>query len=161
MAKTVIDNEQVVRPEWQEWLRIVGYGAFIGVVYYIAMLIFNRYVVEPLTCRTVVDATACVTAPALAGQLVTVVAAMVALVGMIRLAFARPIIVAVTAGVLLWNLGAWTVGLAWWEAFGWSIGLYALVYGLFGWIVRQSNLLFAIIISIVLVLAINVTLILA
>lgn len=157
MAKTVVDNEQVVRPEWQELLRFMGYGALVGVVYYLAMLMLNQYVVEPLACRTLTDATACVEAPVLAGRLATVVATVVAIGGMIRLSLARPLIVAVATSVLLWNLGAWTEGLYWLEAFAWAIALYALVYGLFGWIVRNTILWFSIVLSLIVVLLISLS----
>lgn len=158
MAKSqqIIDNT-VVMPTWASWLRVVGIGAGIGLLYWVLTILIGTYVVEPLACR---EAASCASADSIAGKVATVLATVVAIFAMVRLSIVRPIIVAVAAAVLLWDLSVYTAGLFWLEAVAWSVLAYALVYGLFGWVVRSMSLVLAIIIAVLVVVAIRVALIL-
>lgn len=156
MAQVIIEDNRVARPEWQIWLQVVGFGAIVGAVYWLLALLIGRYIVEPLACRDVVSAVACTDASVLAGKLSTVIVALMATFGMIRAGVARPLIVAVASAAVLWSLSEWTNGLFWGEALAWSIILYALAYGLFGWIARHVSAIVAIILAILVAVAIRV-----
>ncbi len=156
MAQVIIEDNRVARPEWQIWLQLVGFGAIVGAIYWLLALLIGRYVVEPLACRDVIDVVACSDSSLLAGKLSTVLVALLATFGMIRAGIARPLVVAVAAAAVLWSLSEWTSGLFWAEALTWSIVLYALAYGLFGWIARHVNAIIAVILAILIVVAIRV-----
>jgi hypothetical protein len=160
VAKVIAEETRVVlQPEWQLWLKVVGFGAAVGLIYWVLTLLIGRYIIEPLTCREVVDAVTCTEASVLAGKISTVLVAVGAIFAMIRLVLARPLIVAVGAAIVLWELSAWTLGLFWLESLAWSIILYALAYGLFGWIARHASVVVAIVTAAILAIAIRVALI--
>jgi len=138
------------------WFYIIGVGAGVGLAYWVTTILLGRYVVEPLACRDVATAAACVGSLGLAGKIASVILATIALLFMIRLSLFRPIIIAVAAAVLLWDLSVWTTGLFWAEALAWSVVLYALSYALFGWVARQFSLIIAIIIAAVLAIGIRI-----
>ena len=48
----------------------------------------------------------------------------------------RPVVIAIGAAALLWDLSTLINGLVWYEALGWSLLLYALAYGLLWFIAR-------------------------
>ncbi|MEO6109839.1 MAG: hypothetical protein ABIP50_02420 [Candidatus Saccharimonadales bacterium] len=159
MAKVLVDKVVVTRP-WMEWLKIVLIGAGIGIVFWLLTIMLTRYVVEPLTCKNIADAANCVNASSLAGNIATVITALVAILILIRMRVIQPVILAVGTAALLWDLSAWFSGLFWLEAFGWTILLYGLCFGLFAWISRYSRLLFAVIISLMIILIIRIALVL-
>ena len=138
------------------WVYIIGVGAAVGLAYWVMTILLGRYIVEPLACREVATAATCVGAFGLAGKIASVILATIALLVMIRVSLFRPIIIAVAAAVLLWDLSVWTTGLFWAEALAWSVVLYALSYALFGWIARQFSVIVAIIIAVVLAIGIRV-----
>lgn len=145
---------------WREWARIVAVGALTGLVAFILTWLLSVYIVEPLTCRQLTDAAACVNSTSLAGNIAAILAATLATVALVRLRTAWPIIIAVGSAALLWDLASITTGLWWLEILGWSVLLYALCYGLFAWISRHSQLLWVVIISLLIVLIIRITLVL-
>lgn len=160
MAKVIIEDNPVVRQPWQVWLRVVGFGAAAGLLFWILTLLIGRYIVEPLACRDVVDAAACTGAAITAGRISTIIVAVAAVFSMVRFGMARPIVVAAAAAALLWDLAAYTLGLFWLESLLWSVVLYALVYALFAWVVRATSIVMVIILTLVLVIGIRVLLLL-
>ncbi|MBQ69844.1 hypothetical protein CL689_07405 [Candidatus Saccharibacteria bacterium] len=159
MARVVEDN-RVVRPAWWNAGQVVAFGAVVGVAYYLVMLLVGRYIVEPLACREIIEASACVAATATAGKISTVIVAVAAIFGMIRLGIARPLVVAAGAAVVLWNLSEWTAGLFWLEAFAWSVLLYALAYALFGWIAHFPRVIVSIVVAVIVAVLLAVLLML-
>ncbi len=156
MAKVVAAEEPqvLVTPTWSTWGRVIGIGAATGLMYWVLTILLNRFVIEPIACREAAAA-ACVAAPAIAGNISTVVVAALAIVAMVRFDVARPIIVAVAAAALLWGLSSWTSGLWWLETLGWSVVLYAIAYALFGWIAREANLVLALIVTVIVVVGLR------
>jgi len=160
MAHVVIEDQYqtVISRTWQTWGRTVVLGAVVGLTFWLLTTLIGQYIVEPIACKQVINAAACTNALPLAGNIATVLVAALAVVGMVRLSIARPIIVAVGAGALLWDLGGWTLDLFWVEAIAWSVLLYALVFALFGWITRYAALLTSLILSLLIVLIIRIAL---
>ena len=160
MAKVIIEDQQVVSRTWYTWGRTIAVGAVAGLAYWVLTVLIGQYIVEPLVCRNIVDATACTNATPLAGNIAAILVAVLSIIGMVRMGIARPIIIAIASAALLWNLGAWTQGLFWLESIVWSVALYALVFALFAWITRAISLWITIIISLLIVLIIRIALIL-
>jgi len=160
MAQVIITDQRVVSAGWAAWGRTVAIGAVTGIIFWLLTLLIAHYVVEPLTCRQIVDASMCTNATPLAGTIATILAAVIAIGLMIRLRIARPIITAVATAALLWNLASWTAGLFWLEALGWSVLLYLLTFALFGWITRYITLWVTIVLSLLIVVVLRIALIL-
>jgi len=160
MAKVIIEDQTVLNRAWVTWGRTIVLGAVVGLTYWLLTTLIGQYIIEPITCRQVTNAAACTNATALSGNIAAVLVAVLAIVGMVRLNIARPIIVAVASAALLWDLGAWTVGLFWLEAIAWSVLLYALVFALFGWITRYATLITSLVISLLFVIIIRIALVL-
>lgn len=159
MAKVIAD-EQVVDRTWSIWLRTVVIGAGLGAVFWIFTVLLNNYVIEPLACQNMVNASVCSNSVPLAGNIATILAGLLGIVVMVRMGIFRPIILAVASAALLWNLAGMTDGLFWAEALGWSVLLYALSYGLFAWIARYSRLWAVMTISVLIVLIVRIALVL-
>ena len=159
MAKTIIEDDQLSRYSLRSWAKVVGFGALTGVVFWLIAALISSLVVEPLSCRQLVDAAACVNATPTAGRVATILVAALAIAGMVRLGVFRPIIIAVATACLLWPLSSYTLGLSWFESLLWSVLLYALLYALFGWIARASSSIFAIVASFVIVIIVSIALI--
>jgi len=158
MAQVIIEDQAVINRTWMTWGRTIAIGAGLGLIFWLLTLLIGRYVVEPLTCRTIVDATMCTDATPLAGKIATILVAVIGVITMVRLRIARPIIITVAAAALLWNLASWTLGLFWLEAIVWSVFLYALCFALFAWITRHVTLWVTIVISLLIVLIIRISL---
>lgn len=159
MAKVIAD-EQIVDRTWNIWLRTVVTGAALGLVFWIVTILLNNYVIEPLACQNMTNASVCVNSVPLAGNIATILTGLLGIVVMVRMGIYRPIILAVASAALLWNLAGMTDGLFWAEALVWSIVLYAGSYGLFAWIARYSRLWAVIAISVLIVLIIRIALVL-
>ena len=158
MAQVIIEDQAVINRTWMTWGRTIAIGAGLGLIFWLLTLLIGRYVVEPLTCRTIVDATMCTDATPLAGKIATILVAVIGVITMVRLRIARPIIITVAAAALLWNLASWTLGLFWLEAIAWSVFLYALCFALFAWITRHVTLWVTIVVSLLIVLIIRISL---
>lgn len=161
MARLVTNEQVTILQPWQQWLRTVFIGAGLGVLFWVLTALLSRYVIEPITCQQIVDVAACVDATSRAGMIAAILTGFVAVLVMVRMRIAQPIILAVGTAAILWDLAAWTTGLLWIEAIAWSILLYALCYGLFGWITRVPRLIIAIIIGLIICLSIRIILVLS
>lgn len=159
MAKTIIEDAQLSGYSLRSWGRVIAYGAVIGLVYWLLALVISKFIVEPLVCRQLVDAAACVNAPVVAGKITTVLVAALSIAGMIRLGVVRPIIIAVASAAVLWEVPTYMQGLFWLEGALWTIVAYVLSYALFGWLARSAGAVIAVILSIVLVVGIRIALV--
>lgn len=159
MAKTIIEDEQLSSYSLRTWGRVILFGAIVGALYWLLAWAIGRFIVEPLTCRQLVDAASCVDATAVAGKIATVVAAAVAIFGMVRFGVVRPIIIAVASAFVLWSLSSYTLGLHGLESFAWSVGLYAITYALFGWIARAAGAVIAVVFAVLVAVIVRIALV--
>ncbi|MFZ1300984.1 MAG: hypothetical protein WAQ27_00155 [Candidatus Microsaccharimonas sp.] len=158
MARVIVDERTVVVKPWWAQVRIVFIGAGFGLIWWVLTALLKFYVVEPLACRDLATATACVDSLGVAGSIATVVVAIAAAFVLVRALQPRPIIISVAAAALLWSLGSYITGLAWYEALIWSIILYAAAYSLFALVARIVWLPGAFITAAVVVLVIRILL---
>lgn len=163
MAKVVqTEVEYPVARPWQIWLRTVLIGLAFGLVSWILTVLLTNYVIEPLACRQIANAaTNCVNATGLAGNVAAIMSALLAILVLVRLRIAQPIVITVGTAAILWSLATWTTGLAWFEVIAWSILLYGLCYALFAWITRYPRLVVSAIIATVAILIIRIGLVLS
>ena len=118
------------------------------------------YIIEPIACRDLSNAAVCTDSFGVAGNIVTVIVALLGTFALIRNLQPRPIVIAVAAAVVLWGLGQYLTGLAWYEAILWAIALYAATYVLFGMVARIVWFPAAVTTAIVIVAVVRVVLIL-
>jgi hypothetical protein len=160
MAQILITDQQVVAESHITWIRTILLGMGTGLLFWLLTVLIGHYVIEPLTCRQVIDAAQCTNATPLAGNISAIFVAILAIFTMIRIGAARPIIVAVASAAILWSLASWTQGLFWLEAIGWSVLLYGLAFALFSWITRHPLLWVTLVLSAIIVLAVRIAAIL-
>ena len=158
MAQVIADERSVVVKPWWVRVRIGFVGAGLGLIWWILTALLKNYIIEPLACRDLSTATACVDSLGVAGSIAAVIVAVIGVFVLIRTLQPRPIIIAVASAVLLWSLGSYMNGLAWYETIFWAIALYAATYVLFGLIARIVWLPGAVITAIVTVLVIRILL---
>jgi hypothetical protein len=158
MAKTIIEDEQLSTYLLRSWIRVVIFGAIAGLIYWIFVAVIGSFIIEPLACRSTMNASTCVQATPLAGQITTVIIAALSIAGMVRLGVVRPIVIAVASAAVLWNLSAYTEGLFWLEGAVWAVVLYAFAYALFGWLARSTSAAIAVFSSIIIALLIRIAL---
>lgn len=159
MAKVVAEAPLVDRT-WSIWLKTLGIGAGLGLLFWVLTSLLSNYVIEPLACRDLASAQNCTNATVLGGNIATILTGLIGIIVMVRMGIFRPIILAVATAALLWNLAGMTDGLHWLEAIGWSIALYAATYGLFAWIARYPTLWVSLVLSILIVLIVRIALVL-
>jgi hypothetical protein len=140
MAQVIADTQTVVVKPWWARVRIVFIGAGLGLLWWVLTALLRFYIIEPLACRDLASANACVGSLGIAGSIVTVLVAILGTFLLVKTLQPRPLVISVSAAAVLWSLGAYVEGLAWFEAIIWGIVLYAVTYVLFGVIANISRL---------------------
>lgn len=158
MAKMVQTQQQIIAESWWQKTRIVAVGLGAGISWWAITAILRQYVVEPLACKDLSTATACVNSLDVSGAIATVVVAVLGLGVLIRLVQPRPIIPALASAVVLWNLGGLVSGLAWWATLLIAIGLYAVSYTLFTMVARIQWLVWSIVVAVIITAGIRIIL---
>lgn len=159
MARIVPELSDDVIPMFM-WVKVLIAGLTAGLVYWLLSLLLQRFVVEPIVCHQVVNASLCLDAADVAGK----IAAPLVAVGLIILfaRFRHPLagLTVVATTIVLWGLSGWLEGLVWIEALSWSVLLYAVTISLFGLVSRQPPLAYALIITTVVVVALRIAIML-
>ena len=158
MARVIADERTVVVKPWWARVRIVFIGAVLGLIWWVVSTLIRMYIIEPFACRDLSNAAVCVDSFGVAGNIATVIVALLGTFALIRNLQPRPIIIAVASAVVLWTLGAYLNGLGWLEAILWSVVLYAVTYGLFSLVARIVWLPGAVMTAVVTALVIRILL---
>jgi hypothetical protein len=159
MAKVILNEHSVVVEPWWVKGKIIYIGLGMGLLWWVLTAMLRQYVVEPYACRDLTTADACVNSIGVSGSIATVLVAVIGLALLIRYLQPRPIIIAVGAAILLWDLGLLVNGLSWWAALLWAVFLYSAAYGLFSLVARIRWLAFSLTLAAVLVIGIRLLLI--
>ena len=133
MAK-VIKSEQskdVVATPWWGKGAIIYVGLCMGLLWWVLTALLRQYIVEPLACRDLSSATACINTVGISGNIATVIVAIVGMILLVRTAQPRPVLIAVAAAILLWGLGIVVDAFTWWGALLWAVFFYLTSYLLF------------------------------
>lgn len=139
----------------QALVRVALLGAGLGVLYWLLTLLVRQVVFVPLFCGDPSNSM-CVGATGSAGVIALLLVSVAGLLGLVRLAIYRPLLVALAAAVSLWGIAGWTSQLFWLEAILWSAALFALAYTVFTWMVRPRAFPLALILVVVTVVLIRV-----
>lgn len=155
----VIQNEQnnVVEPWWVKG-KIVYIGLSMGLLWWVLTAILRQFVVEPLACRDLSTATACVNSIGVSGSIAAVLVAAIGTFLLVRYVQPRPIIISVATAALLWSLGAMMDGMAWYLSLLWALFFYAACYVLFSLVARITWLWVSLVVTLVIVVGIRLLL---
>lgn len=133
--------------------KVLLLGAVAGLAIWGISVLADKYIFQALLCQN--DALRCDMTSQYSMIGAMVVVGVLALLGLIRLAVFRPLLVVLAVMVSLWSLTEvlWTT--EWYYAALGSVLLYALAYATFSWIARILNFWIALIICVILVVAIR------
>lgn len=160
MAKVVQSQQQVIVEPWWVKGKIVYIGLGMGLLWWVLTAILRQYVVEPLACRDLATAAACVNSIGVSGSIAAVLVAVAGTWMLINYLQPRPIIIAVATLVLLWDLATMMNGLPWWMTLLGGVLFYAASYGLFSMVSRVKWLALALTLAAVIVVGIRLLLVL-
>lgn len=124
MAK-VISNSTLKQPVVvsHSFAKVISIGVFLGIANYGITLLLNNFF--SLT---------------VAGNVAMILTAIIGIVLMVLLKINQPLIMALSAGFVLWGLPGWSEGLGGVDIVMWGILLFCLAYLLFFWILRYAKL---------------------
>lgn len=159
MAKVVQSQQQVVVEPWWGRVKIIWIGLGAGLSWWILTSILKHYVIEPLACRDLASAAVCVDSFGVAGSIAAIIVAVLGVLVLIRAFQPRPIVIALSTAVLLWDLGAFLAGLSWGETLLWSLFFYGVTYVLFTLVARINNTALSLVSAAVVVILIRLLLI--
>ena len=160
MAKVIQSQQQIIVEPWWVKGRIIYIGLAMGLLWWVLTAIIRQYVVEPIACRDLSTATACVNSICVSGSIAAVLVAVAGTFLLVRYLQPRPIISAVATMILLWDLGSMVNGLAWWVTLLWALFFYTASYGLFSMIARIQWLAAALTLAALIVVGIRLIIIL-
>jgi hypothetical protein len=160
MAKVIQSQQLIVARPWWENGKIVIIGLGLGLIWWGLALLLNSFVVEPLACRNLSTATACIDSFGVAGSIAAIIVGIIGVLVLIRALQPRPIVIALASAVLLWDLGSLLNGLAWWETGLWALFFYGVSYALFSLAARINNTVLSLVTAAVVVIVIRLLLIL-
>lgn len=150
------DNTQTLielRP--QALVQVALLGAGLGILYLLLTLLLRQVIFVPLFCGDPANSM-CVGATGGAGVIALVLTSIAGLLGLVRLAIYRPLLVAIAVAVSLWGLSAWTSNMYWVEATMWTVALFALCYTVFTWMVRPRSFPLALALVVITIVLIRV-----
>lgn len=160
MAKVIQSQQQVVVEPWWVKGQIVYIGLGMGLLWWILTAILRQYVVEPLACRDLATASACINSMGISGNIAAVLVAVLGTWLLIRYLQPRPIIIALGSLLLLWDLASLLNGLPWWATLLWGLFFYAASYVLFSLVARIQWLWVSLVTAVVIVAGIRLLLVL-
>lgn len=160
MAKVVQSQQQVIVEPWWVKGRIIYIGLSMGLLWWVLQALLQNYVVEPLACRNLESASACINAVGISGSIAAVLTAIAGVSLLIRYLQPRPIIIAAASAVLLWDLSLILNGLVWWALILWALFFYAASYSLFSMVARIRWLWATIVVAVAIVALIRILLVL-
>ncbi len=129
----------------QQIVRVVALGALVGLLFWGTSLFLHNSLLSPVLCAEQSKGV-CAESLAVSSGIATIIAAVVGLLGLVRVGAFRPLLVIIAVSVALWGLGVWVHPLAWYEGMSWSILLYGLQLIAFTWLARFRALTPALII---------------
>lgn len=136
---------------------IIIIGAIAGLVTWGLTIVLDTYIYKAILCNND-TAVQCASSYQYATTTATIIGAAVGLFGLVRLHVFRPLLIVIASYVALWGLLQLVQPLTWyWEAVA-VAGLYALAFGLLGWLARIKRFYITAILVIITVVVVRLIL---
>lgn len=132
---------------------VILLGAVVGLLTWGLSWLLGTFVFNAILCGGADSR--CASAPLYGEITATIIVAIGALIGLVRLRVFRPMLVVIAATVSLWGMIGSLSSLAWFWVMIASVVLFALAYGLFVWAVRIRQFLAALIVILLLIVAVR------
>jgi hypothetical protein len=154
VEQTDTDTTTIVAMSPRQYVRIGLLGALVGGVTWGLTALLDAYVLRLIVCQG-----GCASSLSYASVIGNVIAAIIGLVGLTKLAVFRSLLVVLAASFSLWGLMTVMQTVPWQTALAASILLYAAAYGLMAWVSRIRMFALVIIVMLVIIVAARLTLV--
>ena len=132
-------------------------GAGMGLLVWMLGALLDRYVFDVYFCKGDINAQ-CESAKNYAAVAATLVGSVLALAGLVRLRIYRPLLVLIASVLSVWGVAQMSWNLGWFTGALVVAALYALAFGVFGWIARIREFWIALVVMALLVIAVRIAL---
>lgn len=140
---------------WRSLASIGVIGIIIGFVAYALNLVLLNFVFEPIMCRDSVALIRCGSKEAFASGVAIVLASMVGLIFLVRERVYRPLMVVLAVALAMWGVITLVASLPWLLATLVIVLAFALSYMLFAWLVQPVNLILAVVLAVLAIVAVR------
>lgn len=141
----------------RELITVVVTGLVVGAVVCGIAYLLNNFVFSAVLCRPQAPAD-CTNAPGYAMTVAIIIGSIAGLAALARLRVYRPLLVILAAAISLWGIHHLSEGLSWYWTLIVIALLFGFAYGLYAWLARIRSFIFAIVMTVVLVVLIRLTL---
>lgn len=121
------------------------YGVGVGVITYIAYMLLERFVFDPILCRESVALVRCENASSISAGMAIVIGSFVGLALLVRERVYRPILAILGVSVSLWGIFALLASLPFLISVIVCALLFATAYVVFSWLVQPTSLIVSIV----------------
>lgn len=147
----------LVTMNMKKLLFVIIFGALAGLVTWGLTFVLDTYIYKAILCNS--DAAVqCSSSFQYATTTATIIGAAVGLFGLVRLHVFRPLLIVIASFVSLWGILLLVLPFAWYVEAAVVAGLYALAFGLFGWLARIKRFYIAIILVILIAVGLRLVL---
>lgn len=159
VAENVERVDPIVPMYARDVVSVAVVGLAVGVITWVAATLLERFVFSAVMCRDDA-ATNCANAESYALIVAMILGGVSALIALVQARIYRPLLVVIAVTAALWAFaGALDLGdIAWYLSLPITAVLFALSYALFAWVARLRSFVLSVVLSIVLVVAIRLTL---
>lgn len=119
----------------QALIQVALLGTGVGLLYWLLTILVRQVVFVPLFCGDPAN-NMCVGATGGAGVVALIAVTIIGLLGLVRFAVYRPLLIVLATTISLWGIANWTAGMFWLEGVAWTVVLFAFCYAVFTWLVR-------------------------
>lgn len=150
----VVDAEPRVSPlvpmSVRDVIGVLVGGLATGLIVAGVMMLLDKYVFGAALCRPQ-SVESCSQAPFYSMIVALVIGVIVGLVVLARLRIYRPLMIVLAVAIATWGIHVITNGMAWyWTLIAIAV-IYAAMYGFFAWIARVRSFMFALVVTVVMV----------
>lgn len=144
--------EPVIPMPRSDLLKLLALGAAAGLLIWLLGMVLHRFVFDVYFCQGETGAQ-CGSAKNYAVAAASLIGGVAALVGLIRFRVYRPLLVLAASLISTWGLAQIGFDLAWYAGLIIMAVLYALAFGVYGWIARVREFWIALVVMVLLVVA--------
>lgn len=134
------------------WIGIIGLG--VGLAAWLLGMILDAALFRFIFCREA-DLSGCATSGAYGNAAGLLIATGIGVWALVRIQIFRPLLIGLAAALTLWGIYDTLDAQPWYVAMLVGIVLFGLAYMLFGWIMRLRSMLWAIVVTVLLLVVVR------